>query len=58
MDPDANLARQRELAELILSEVGHAEYRAELGTELAELAQALDEWLSRRGFPPKAWERR
>lgn len=64
MDPDANLKEQREIATRMLRRIdreiltlderdGH-----ETDSErLAELAQALDEWLTKGGFLPAAWQR-
>jgi len=71
MDPNANLARQRTiLAELrdMDARIERAEARGEgtdmleeeqlsLLSELADLAEALDGWLSKGGFLPAAWER-
>jgi hypothetical protein len=49
MDPNANLAEQRRIALSILEgDDGDAE-------RLAELVQALDEWLTKGGFLPDAW---
>ncbi len=54
MDPEANLAEQRELRRRILSsEV----FDASDAARLAELSEAMDEWLSRGGFLPKDWGR-
>lgn len=58
MDPNANIARQRELAAEIaeLRDQGSDALRAELmpslAMELAELVQALDEWRVNGGFDP------
>lgn len=49
MDPDANLAEMRQLAKSDLSEFNEDIHR------LAELVLALDEWILRGGFLPKAW---
>lgn len=64
MDPNANLERQREItAELHQLEAPLAAHGdelvqiARLGAELAELAQALDAWLSQGGFAPDDWKR-
>ncbi len=55
MDPNTNLQRQRQLcASLLDGDVGDT---ADLAVELAELARALDEWISRGGFLPQAWHR-
>jgi hypothetical protein len=49
MDPDAALARLRELAQLLL------ESPEPDASELAETFQGLDQWLARGGFKPAAW---
>lgn len=66
MDPDANLEEQRSLAESILEaldvdedagdevDIESVRHDAE---RLAELVQALDQWISRGGFLPKDWRR-
>ena len=51
MDPDATLKEIRELLEIWKVEAFHAEEVE----RLAELVEALDEWLSKGGFLPKAW---
>jgi hypothetical protein len=45
MDPDAALS---ELRELMSAPLENAE-------RIAELFSALDEWLTRGGFPPVSW---
>lgn len=56
MDPNANLSRQRELAAMILYAADAGETNViELAAELAEYVQALDEWMTRGGFAPAAW---
>lgn len=69
MDPNANLKEQREVCDFIMhvwdnasddgsftpdqeKDLVHAAYR------LAELVQALDQWITGRGFLPVAWSRR
>jgi len=49
MDPNAALQQLRAQADAILSGGGNAD-------TMAELFQALDEWLSNGGFPPQAWQ--
>jgi hypothetical protein len=49
MDPDTCLARIRALVARQLA--------ADEDTELAELCEALDEWISQGGFLPQAWRR-
>lgn len=70
MDPDANLKEQREIAAALLAaddrrhpdtgtlqSADVADYEHN-GSRLAELVQALDEWISNRGFLPAAWKHR
>lgn len=52
MDPNANLAEQREITNSILN--GEAVQREDV-MRLAELVQALDAWLESGGFLPKDW---
>ena len=54
MDPDANLTEQRRLvARLLNQEPPHlADY-----LRLAELVDALDEWLQKGGALPREWAR-
>lgn len=61
MDPTANLNRQRRLAKEIFA-LSEAEPTAanvarltDAGYELAELVEALDEWMTSGGFAPEAW---
>jgi hypothetical protein len=52
MDPNANLARQR-VVQGYLREAGeNVERRMGLLTELSELTEALDHWLTGGGFLP------
>jgi hypothetical protein len=66
MDPDANLEEQRSLAAEAMkiqdacSDNGdytpeQQERHAEIACRLAELVQALDEWIMKGGFLPKEW---
>lgn len=60
MSPDANLKRQRELAADLIaladSTRGYDPHDiAVKAVELAELVQALDEWMTKGGFLPAAW---
>ena len=56
MDPDANLNEQREIAKRISDNDYSTAYAPQPDAErLAELVLALDEWLSKGGFPPKVW---
>lgn len=57
MDIEANLREQRELAAKILriqDDPGGPELPADV-VQLAELFQAMDEWLKDKGFLPKDW---
>lgn len=57
MDPDEALKQIRELCKMISK--SHSTKRiAALGEMLAEWTEALDGWLSKGGFPPKAWAKR
>jgi len=62
MDPNGNLEEQRRLADVIRDAAGagpmsRAEVDAfiERAARLAELVEAMDEWLSRQGFLPASW---
>ena len=55
MDPDANLAEQLELANRILA-CGAGEMEDGELERLAELVEALDEWIKSGGFLPEAWQ--
>ena len=60
MDPNATLAKMRQLANMILSDEGGLEDVGDLedaAHDLAEHVEALDGWLRQGGFLPKAWER-
>jgi hypothetical protein len=54
MDPDANLAEQTDLANLILNGDGDKVASFTDVYRLAELVLAMNEWLSSGGFKPKA----
>lgn len=63
MDPNRNLEEQRELiAEIMaLEDSGDTSKLNEIasaGAKLAELAQALDEWIRNGGFLPKEWQQK
>jgi hypothetical protein len=53
MDPNANLAEQRAIAARIIAEQESSGDAA----RLADLVDALDGWLSNRGFLPRRWTR-
>jgi hypothetical protein len=67
MDPNANLEELRRLLEALRSRADAADWEwsnldqchKQIGdaARVADLVEALDEWLSRGGFLPKAWER-
>jgi hypothetical protein len=57
MDPNANLEEQRRLIHAIFAdETSSTNYDALM--RLAELSQALDEWLCNGGFLPTAWKQK
>lgn len=57
MDPDANLAEQRQLAATLLAnaDADPAAIVPQEALDLAERVQALDAWLMSGGFAPEAW---
>lgn len=56
MDPNANLKEQLEIARAILSDDEYdTGYDA---VRLAELVEALNEWIVKGGFLPKDWSRK
>jgi len=55
MDPDANLEEQREIIARMLDPESESIDSGD-AVRLAELAQALDEWLSKGNFLPVAWK--
>lgn len=61
MDPNATLAEIRGLTEAILNANDEKEWAriSEGGgmCRLAELTEALDEWITRGGFLPAGWSR-
>jgi hypothetical protein len=70
MDPTANLARQLAIAAEIIgirdsgeddgdvdAEIDRDEQVADLADELADLVQALDEWMKKGGALPDQWNR-
>jgi hypothetical protein len=68
MDPNTNLTTQLEKARAILRAAdtcadvngnlthAEAEHMANLAVELAEHVEALNQWITRGGFYPLAWE--
>jgi len=58
MDPNETLTKIRELATKIGQfDFDHPEQLYGTAADLAEHVEALDEWLSKGGFPPDAWGR-
>lgn len=58
MDPNANLAEQLRLAQLIRDcDDNSCSLCGQRGARLAELVEALNEWISKGGFLPFAWVR-
>jgi hypothetical protein len=57
MDPDVALTRLREHVRLVNDPATLPALRATRAEWLAEEFEALDDWLSRGGFPPSAWNR-
>jgi hypothetical protein len=57
MDPNANLTEMRELAQTLLDNNADLSDFCAQAERLAELVQALDEWLTRGGFLPRDWKR-
>lgn len=64
MDPDANLAEQRELSKEILDMVDVEGFEnndamkdsvVERAIRLSELCEALDQWIEKAGALPKDW---
>lgn len=58
MDPDANLAEQRTLRNRIAEYAARGAFFVDDLNRLVELSAALDEWLSKGGSLPEAWERK
>lgn len=60
MDPDTNLEEQREYIKEIFEECDkdkpNKDIIAGFAVRLAELQQGLDEWVSKGGFLPAAWQ--
>jgi len=55
MDPNSNLEEQRSILERVNDDSGEYEFDSDDLLRLAELAQALDEWIIGGGFLPNAW---
>jgi hypothetical protein len=56
MDPDAALEHLRTLIRQ-LRQTTTTEAQADLGEQIADTVDDLDQWMSRGGFAPKAWRR-
>jgi hypothetical protein len=52
MDPNSNLRDQLNIARSVLAVKGEHSYGA---VRLAELVEALDDWITRGGFLPERW---
>jgi hypothetical protein len=57
MDPNATLEKLRAALAVLAHDDGTTDADLKAVREAAEAAEALDEWLSRGGFLPSAWER-
>jgi len=57
VDPDVTLAELREHVKVMNDEATSPALRATHGEWLQERFEQLDEWLSRGGFPPSAWNK-
>ena len=60
MDPNATWAQMMDLAEMILkgAEESNDGFGPEDAVALAERVEALNTWIMKGGFLPKAWERK
>lgn len=58
MDPNANLKEQRRIVKRLQDDTLNADDRLHYAERLADLVEALDNWLSNGGFPPTDWGRR
>jgi len=56
MDPNANLNEQRNIIAAMLAE-GSEHIDSGDAVRLADLVQALDEWITKGGFLPDAWRK-
>lgn len=58
LDPDKNLEQQKDIAQrMVEGKMATPEDFETDSIRLAELVLALDEWMSKGGFPPKAWKK-
>jgi len=62
MDPNTNLEEQRRIAARLLADRQRSTHSREVDAvqdaiRLAELVQALDEWITRGGFLPSEWSK-
>jgi len=57
MDPDANLQEQRRLIARLIDHTDGSDV-SDCGERLAELARALDDWITNGGFLPAEWRDR
>lgn len=62
MDPDVNLEEQRKLAARLIAQIDSEPADDVIDLDdvdrLIELVQALDQWISRGGFLPQAWQKK
>jgi hypothetical protein len=59
VDPNVLLRNLRELAAQTMADLDNPETCEEVAANEAALAEAflqLDDWMSRKGFPPAAWQ--
>jgi hypothetical protein len=55
VDPDVTLAEARRAAQAVTAAIDGRGDLAQAAETLAERFRALDEWLCRGGFKPRAW---
>ena len=58
MDPNATLSRLRELSAEITKAFHAGDNATDMGAEMADLFDALDQWITRGGFLPTDWNRK
>jgi hypothetical protein len=58
MDPDAVLEKGREALRLYLRRFYNKGTGLSEANDLADAFESLDDWLSRGGFLPKAWQKK
>lgn len=55
MDPNENLREQLKRARVLVDRDASTADLVDMGAELAEYVLALNEWITKGGFPPAAW---